>query len=385
MGYQQPKVPRFYIDMMSYIHAVGHGEYFVRNEGYHGNNTEQKIYFGDMADLLYCNNQSLLKFNSISGGFAPWQWTDGVTSNYFPVLPINFAMIFNHNFEGMKPVLHFKDGGTHRFEVEDFQDTIINFGTGNNCTIEHNGWSLRRSDTTNLTQDVNTLVFWLTSNNFTGNVGNRYMGSTILGHTWDPPASMNTVIGMEREFGGIKSNKTAGGYDHVTVDYVGNPLWSGHNAWELWDYPEDPTTTPPNESPNDTTQPMFVEDKRSRMGSLGRRVWRLKISYLHESDLFPALEQTNIYPYNTTDTYPEGSETFQASGLMDNPALLEDNFISRVWTPSLGGAIPFVFQPDRDNNNPDQFAICKINRQTLSIRPKAPNVYDLTFDVEEVW
>ena len=77
----------------------------------------------------------------------------------------------------------------------------------------------------------------------------------------------------------------------------------------------------------------------------------------------------------------------------------DDNFFSQVWQKTLGGTIPFIFQPDAPvlnttteppqyeggNNNPDQFAICRIANNSLKATQTAFNVYDISLKIEEVW
>ena len=62
-----------------------------------------------------------------------------------------------------------------------------------------------------------------------------------------------------------------------------------------------------------------------------------------------------------------------------------DNFFSQVWHKTLGGTLPFIFQPDNTNNNPDQFAICKFKDNSLKATQSAFNVYDISLKIEEVW
>ena len=65
--------------------------------------------------------------------------------------------------------------------------------------------------------------------------------------------------------------------------------------------------------------------------------------------------------------------------------LSDDNFFSQVWHKTLGGTLPFLFQPDKDNNNPDQFCIARFKKNSLKATQTAHNVYDISLDIEEVW
>ena len=68
-----------------------------------------------------------------------------------------------------------------------------------------------------------------------------------------------------------------------------------------------------------------------------------------------------------------------------NTLLTDDNFFSQVWHKTLGGTLPFIFQPDNSNNNPDQFAIAKFDPNSLKATQSAHNVYDISLKIEEVW
>tara|TARA_Y100000310_G_C20685339_1_gene818596 strand:+ start:805 stop:2202 length:1398 start_codon:yes stop_codon:yes gene_type:complete len=63
--------------------------------------------------------------------------------------------------------------------------------------------------------------------------------------------------------------------------------------------------------------------------------------------------------------------------------LTDDNFFSQVWHKTLGGTLPFVFQPDKDDTT--QFAICRFKENSLKATQTAFNVYDISVKIEEVW
>ena len=65
--------------------------------------------------------------------------------------------------------------------------------------------------------------------------------------------------------------------------------------------------------------------------------------------------------------------------------LTDDSFFSQVWHKTLGGTLPFIFQPDSSNNNPDQFCIARFKDSSLKATQSAHNVYDISLSIEEVW
>ena len=94
-------------------------------------------------------------------------------------------------------------------------------------------------------------------------------------------------------------------------------------------------------------------------------------------------------------SYSKGSATggseegYDSSDLTDSGMLFnlltDDNFFSQVWHKTLGGTLPFIFQPDNSNFNQDQFAIAKIKDKSLKATQTAFNVYDISMTIEEVW
>jgi len=385
MGYQRVVKPRLFVDMMSYLHATGHGVYFNRKDSEHSDTPiAEQIHYGEKVDLLYCNTPSVIKFTEDQpnhGGdtlfnYIDYDWVN--TGINFPVLPIDCLVCLNHNLEGMK-----FSGGSWTDDVTEWgfpaEDNLVNWTD----PIAHNGFSIRLKSTPVYTS-IDTKRLYAYFSNHAGNVGQRYMGSYFFGKTWTPPHNPNLSMTVSRSFDGIKQTKTQGGHTMNNINYLGNPNWAGHNAWELWNYPEDPSVTLPNEDPDSTQQQMFIEDPKLNLGRLGRRSWKLTFELVSESDIFAALEQSNILPFDVGDTYPEGTATFTELGI-DNPILQEDNFISRVWIPTLGGKIPMLMQVDDTNNNPDQFAIVTIKSNTFSVKPKAPNLYSFSMILEESW
>ena len=64
--------------------------------------------------------------------------------------------------------------------------------------------------------------------------------------------------------------------------------------------------------------------------------------------------------------------------------LLNDNSFTSIMQ-KIGNGQRFLFQPDNTNNNPDQFAICILDQDSLSIKQVAFNVYDISLKIREVW
>jgi hypothetical protein len=392
---QRPKSPSFFVDMMSYLHATGHGRFFKRREAEHitlENSEEpdgqgggdERIYFGEKSDLLYCNTSSLVKiqFNGTSDttfNFIDMDIETDAHLDDFPALPIDCAVVLNHNLEGMTWSLGARDttDTTSLWSFDNCGDLVNSANP-----TPYNGFTIRLKDETFTTKDAKRLYFYVS--NLATNIGQRYIGACFFGKSYVP--KIDPEIKMSREFDGIRVKNNMGGFGQPTINHLGTPNWSGHNAWELWDYPsiQGTTTIWPMENPQSNHVATFQESPTKNLGRLGRRRWEIKFKHIGESDLFSSIEQSNWDSFDGNQQFPNREETFTETS-MSNPLLEEENFLSRLWIPTLGGSIPFVFQPNTENNNPDQFAVCTIDRQSLTIVSLAPNLYQISFSISEAW
>ena len=89
-------------------------------------------------------------------------------------------------------------------------------------------------------------------------------------------------------------------------------------------------------------------------------------------------------------TYLEsGSDTGYDSDDIDNDNFYytldnDDSFHAQVLN-RIGNGQRFIFQPDNNNNNPDQFAICQLDQESLNIRQVAYKTYNIKLKIREVW
>ena len=197
------------------------------------------------------------------------------------------------------------------------------------------------------------------------------VGSIITGRYYDMPHSPDLKLTMTRKMDGVKRIRTKGGNDLADHKYIKPVMWGSAGAWELWD----------NSS---------VNHKFSRSG---RRVWDLSFSYLQDSDVFPMLSSINPYEsvsntgavYSSSYTDEEGVEVPETTW-HNSETLLDDNtFYSQVIHKTNGGQLRFLFQPDSSNNNPDGFAICKLDMKAFQCRQVANGVYNVKLRIREVW
>ena len=120
----------------------------------------------------------------------------------------------------------------------------------------------------------------------------------------------------------------------------------------------------------------FNQKAKSGLGRKGLRSWKLTFSYIAESDMWMDNEVSN-----TLISDSEADTT-----LNDHNPMLSDDSFNFVWNCTLGGTLPFIFQPDNSSTgtNPDRFAICTFRENTLNVKQVAYNTYSLSITIDEV-
>tara|TARA_R110000824_G_scaffold61923_3_gene164293 strand:- start:6513 stop:7454 length:942 start_codon:yes stop_codon:yes gene_type:complete len=230
--------------------------------------------------------------------------------------------------------LYLDPGGAGTAYSNDIQ---INVGKANSSqgssVPEHDGFSLASITETGL---YNMVL------NAYGNVG-----SIILGTYYNMPNAPDLSLTMSREYGGTNEFTTYNGSSMSNTMWSKAPKWGDLGAWE-------------------------IGGGIPQLSKSGRRSWGLKFSYMDDGDLWGSNQSLSFLDVTNNVEF-------------DYNLLTDYSFFSQVWHKTLGGTLPFIFQPDSSNNNPDQFAICKFKDNSLKATQSAFNVYDISLSIEEVW
>jgi len=232
-----------------------------------------------------------------------------------------------------------------QIEVANYPPTYAGFSIHT-----HNGtnkdWS--SYETESITSGFRTTSAQADATEFTGT-----FGCYVWGKYYDMSHSPDLKLTMTREMDGVKRIRTKGGADLVNHKYIKPAMWGSAGAWEL--------------HPGTSNQAL----SRS-----GRRVWDLSFSYLQDSDVFPDVSSLTNYE---TSGYSAGDDV-TLNTLLDG-----DDFYANVIHKTNGGQLPFIFQPDKDNNNPDQFAICKLDMKSFKFEQVSNGVYSVKLKIREIW
>ena len=367
--------PKFYIDLPSYWIAKGS----VVGIGDSGGYPDASKAFGLNPTNYYARSHGLGEYTPAVLSIET-DLTYRVPSHYEYSNAKFFFGIFGHNFKdckGYKLAIELLNNGVpcggDDATFWDW-DEICNFPIFPADT-ECAGWSLGQRDDF-WTYDFDTLRFKIYGNWQNTTNAMVMIGSFAFGYAYQMPHSPDLKLTMTREYDGIQEQKTRGGSTLTQINYSTPPNWVGIPPWEL--------------SPDVINQ--YVDTPRLWMNnypSRGRRVWDLKFSYVSGDDLFSINELRSVL--NPTDSSDEGSGAGYDSTDFDNnnnfwyPGRDEWSFMNIIINHTIGGALPFVFQPDGNNNSPDQFAICKLDQGSFKSKQVAHNVWDISLKIREVW
>ena len=228
----------------------------------------------------------------------------------------------------------------------------INYG-GVDSSPDYDGFTIA-----SVTDDFNELGSVYLHVNSSTNIG-----SIVIGTYYDMPHSPDLSLTMSREYGGTKEFTTYNGSSMSNTMWSSTPQWGNLGAWELG-------------------------DSNPALSKSGRRSWDLTFSYMDDGDLWGSNPHLGTGEWGIQDSSLYGDDLHTESGNVGQflyDIITDDNFFSQVWHKTLGGTLPFIFQPDNSNFNPDQFAICRFKDNSLKATQSAFNVYDISLSIEEVW
>ena len=328
--YQNVGTPRFYVDYFQYALTTGLIGLADISNNFGADNNELK-------KLFYLNPSSTKTFV-----INPGEYFFDINTKYLSDVDynLNYCMFLNHNLSS-NPLL---------VDIHGLDKTsIVNYEQLS--TFSYNGWSYiditpNISDNSHFDSSLEKFIFTNTSNPV-----NLSLGAISMGTKYEMPHSPDLDLTMTREFGGAKKQFTKGGALLTNYNYTQPPTWGDGEAWGLY-----------------TDAPTNLGARRA-----GRRTWDLKFSYLSASDIMADMEMLNLHPIDE-----DVDHDYQ-------PSLTDNNFFSQFMQKTLGGSLRFIFQPDGSDYNPDGFAICVLDQDSISIKQVAHNTYNISLRIMEVW
>ena len=364
MSYQNVSTPRFYVDIFTYLQAIGQ----YTGIGEHDNYDVDVV--GDSQFGL--NPTPQVTITSQSGQDSSWNvpYTFGV-----PLTPFlsssdntNFAAILGHNMaswvngdnnQGLALSIHNSSVNpiTGYEEIANAKNDGTS-GWGEQLAPDLDGFSIYRfiNHGTELYDNNGDYLFnFYAKNADYSSPSNNEMGlnpvkigSIAMGRYYDMPVAPDLSLSLEHDYSGIKKTTSMSGASFSNASWIKPPKWGDKEAWQLGDFP--------------------------RLYS-GRRIWDLSFSYISDSDLEP-----RNYTGITELIEPNDATWFE-----------------NVLRYTMGGHLPFIFQPDKDatytwtDEDPPhiteipEFAICRFDMNSFKREQVAPGVYNIKIKVKESW
>ena len=382
MAYQNVGRPRFFIDNYMYLRALG-----LDTESYI-QQTEEQNNLNEKELITVLNNESTFtlspersnKFESLTEQGQPRD-----NMRFFIPCEQNISdMDFSGNMKWYGAILNHNLGDQNLRIQNVMYASAVNyndpayvdfdsFDNGNaqsilNATNTQNGSSIWFSDLNPSPPEelpVRFTGFRLTGDGI-GDTSNVQIGSISMGVMYTMPHSPDLSLSMEIEFDGYDELETIGGSTLTNIKQTGAPIWVNNEEYNspfaVGDF-----------CPNN-----YLDGAKRN----GRRTWSLKFSLISDTDLFSSnymdtMHTETIIDYNSSDITTKNEFEYNM--------FTDDSFIAQVWNKTLGGALPFIFQPDSNNDNPDQFCIAKFDQDTLKVSQTAFRTYSFSVKIREVW
>ena len=330
--------------------------------------------------IFYCDNNLFLKSNGTDDSYASnpianlypssytweedtlnegWYWTYFSTS----LKPVNYIAVLGHNLGGKSKIYAATPDGSG-ISGEQF---TINGGDGSvgmSSRVPYNGFTLYSFPA----QDTQVTLYIgdpMGGTDYEDEIDANYPNfvakicSISMGMSYTMPHSPELSLTMSREMDGLEKIRTKGGSDLVNYKYTKPALWNGFPAWEIY-----------HSGASD-----IIHEKISKLSRSGRRIWDLSFNYLQESDVYPDINMLTNYGISG---YSDGDS------ITDNTLLTDTSFFGNV-LHKVGNHTPFIFQPNSNDHNHQNLAICKFDMSKFSFQTKSPNLYSVKIRIREVW
>ena len=375
MAYQNVGTPRFFIDNYMYLRALGLDPEAYINETEDINNlnneTFKTVLDNENAFILSPETAKILPRET--GHSLRWFIPCGemIRSMDFSGNMKWYGAILNHNFGDCNVTLHWSqfsgaiESETNTYSAHDSNyNTILNIDS---YSEQQNGSSIWFSD--NVPTDERFTGFRLYGDTIGDetSLNNLQVGAVSMGVMYTMPHSVDLDLSMQIEFDGYEEIETLGGSTLTNIKQTGAPVWSNSGQYNS------------PFSVGEFSNNRYLDGAKRN----GRRTWNLKFSFVSDTDLFSS-NYMNTMHMETTSGYDDSDKNTNGDSFEYN-MFTHDSFVSQVWNKSLAGALPFIFQPDSNNNNPDQFCIAKFDMDTLNVKQSGFRTYSFSIKIREVW
>ena len=340
MAYQNVGTPRFYVDRYQWLKALGaiSGEQVPVNNGLNPTTT---------------HNWELNQSNSYNN-YSGYDFEGGINV----MANVNYLAVLGHKLKTIN--------GHFNFSVDSYVSPADNYFAINatrngDWYPDHDGFSIVEINPPDGDANSDRVTLRIGSSNNTDVITS--IGSISYGTYYDIQAP-DLSLKLSIESGGVKTIESKGGASLSNASYLKPADWGDEGAWQL--------------------------DGLSNL-RLGRKTWDLSFSFISDTDIFP-VNANQSHVALSTDGYHDGTNNpttgysdIAADGVSFVSNILDGkDFYSQVWNKTAAaGNLPFIFQPNKDNNN--EFAICRFDMKSLKISQVGHNLYSTSLKIRETW
>ena len=227
--------------------------------------------------------------------------------------------------------------------------------------LSTNGWSFFQGNAgTNLDAERFTLELRGDGDSFTP------IGDISVGWSYEMPHTPDLELTQTFANESLKVQTTKGGHTLTNTGWTQPPKWGNYSQWK----------------------------RSSQVTYPARRSWNLKFSYLADensdnSGLMPQYYNEHDVNNNNRGIFERTSVTIDDVGTPDDDTddtvtqsfNIKNDFLSKVM-PTINLGLPFIFQPNKDVQ---EYAICRVNANSVALNQVAHQVYDVSLDIVEIW
>ena len=262
-------------------------------------------------------------------------------SNRYFLNSISYCFILNHRLNADDCFINVYTINVPNTEISS------SFISSQNFT--NNGWNkFEPTNPMDTSKDVNVLAVQFKKN--TGSDATETtLGDVSLGWSYEMPHTPDLELTQTFANESLKVQTTKGGHTLSNTGWTQPPKWGVYPQWK--------------QSPNDIAYP-------------ARRSWSLKFSYLGDDNTTSPLMPEY---YNELDANNNNRGIFER--ITTDSFSIKDDFLSKVM-PTINLGLPFIFQPNKDV---EEYAICRVNANSVALNQVANNVYDTSLDIVEIW
>ena len=398
MGYQNVNTPRIYVDWGSWLKAIGKFEFLDTGNlwaNYGGGEDVFNPIFGLNPSKQTTFNVGNLE--GIQGGDTRCfvRVSSGCFNNNPNAYP-NYMAVLGHNYASATCRVYPETYASGYGSASTAKTEIINYGSDVGSQFPpYDGFTIigiSNPDTSsdrwkgiaiNMVQDYHTQ--WA-DENFYPYTDDVNIGSFCYGRYYDFSRSVDLQMTSKVDMGTINKQTSITGSDISNSLYTPD-MWGDLAAWEL-------SRGDVDDSQGDDIYDWdlgYSKEATSLGLRRGKRTWSLQWKELVNQT---GLSNPTLMPLNwqgsnylTPESLPyfnEDSGDYDGEGNFTDNVLTSDDFYSSVYTKCLGSRLPFIFQPDKDNNNPDSFFVARIIDKSFRAKQVENKVYDFSIKIQEV-